>query len=324
MLISLLVLIVSLAVLVWSSDVFVDGASATSRHLGISPMIVGMIVVGFGTSAPELLVSALAAAQGNPSLALGNALGSNISNIGLIIGLTALISPIMVKSGLLKKEMPILLAITVGFAILISDSQITRLDGVALLVVFVLISFWLVRQSLKSGADVLSGEAQNMLAAHALPTKTVARLKLLAGLVLLVISSHFFVESAVELAKTLGVSDLVIGLTVVAIGTSLPELASSLAAIRRNEHDMALGNVIGSNLFNTLVAVGVAGVIQPFSANGGEVLRDLGAVLFLTVILFLFCFDYKKHKGHINRYEGVFFLLCYFAYMGYLLRVTFM
>lgn len=318
MLISLFILVASLGVLIWSSDVFVDGASATSRHLGISPLIVGMIVVGFGTSAPELLVSMLSAYQGSPGLAIGNALGSNIANIGLILGVTALISPIMVQSGLLRKEMPVLVAVSVIVAGLAADLRISRLDGILMLVVFFGIMFWLLRQSMGSKDDVLSQEAEHLIQDDELPALKPSIVRLMIGLVLLIISSKFLVDSAVAVAQGLGVSDLVIGLTVVAVGTSLPELASSLAAVRRKEHDMALGNVIGSNLFNALAAIGAAGTIAPFGVNGPEAFRDFGVMLVLTALLCLFCIGFKGQQGRINRIEGGVLLSAYAGYLGYL------
>lgn len=320
MLISIFVLVASLGVLVWSSDLFVDGASATSRHMGVSPLIVGMVVVGFGTSAPEMLVSILAAIQGNPALALGNALGSNISNIGLILGATALLSPILVQSGLLRQEMPILLAVSLLCAGLMLDGTVSRIDGVLMIGLFLGISVWLIVQSRKSTSDILGQEAEHMVQAEPLPDFRASMLRLIGGLVLLMASSKFLVDAAVDLAQAVGVSDLVIGLTVVAVGTSLPELASSIAAVRRKEHDMALGNVIGSNLFNTMVAVGAAATINPFGVVMSELLRDFGVVLLMTVLLYVFCMGWKGRQGQINRIEGGVLVLMYATYMTYLLR----
>lgn len=322
MLISLFVLVASLGVLVWSSDLFVDGASATSRHFGVSPLIVGMVVVGFGTSAPELLVSVLSAFQGNPSLALGNALGSNISNIGLILGVTALLSPIVVQSGLLRQELPILGVTSLICAGLMLDGTISRVDGVLMLVMFVAISVWLIVQSRKATQDILSQEAEHLVEAEPLPDFRTSLMRLLGGLVLLMASSKFLVDSAVDLAQAVGVSDLVIGLTVVAIGTSLPELASSIAAVRRKEHDMALGNVIGSNMFNTMVAVGAASAINPFGVEFAVVFRDFGVVLVMTLMLFIFCMGFKGRQGEINRIEGAVLLMAYVGYMAYLLETN--
>lgn len=322
MLISLFILVASLGVLIWSSDVFVDGASATSRHLGISPLVVGMVVVGFGTSAPELLVSVLSAYQGSPGLAIGNALGSNISNIGLILGVTALISPIMVQSGLLRQELPILLVISLLVAGLAADVFISRVDGLLMLGAFVFIMFWLLHQSMGSREDVLSQEAEHFVELNELPALRSSVVRLALGLILLIVSSKFLVDSAVTLAQSIGVSDLVIGLTVVAVGTSLPELASSLAAVRRKEHDMALGNVIGSNLFNTLAAIGAAGTIAPFAVSGAEAFRDFGVMLLLTGLLYVFCIGFKGKKGRINRLEGSVLLLGYLGYMSYLLMTS--
>jgi cation:H+ antiporter len=318
MLLSLLVLLISLAVLVWSSDYFVGGASATSRYFGVSPLVVGMIVVGFGTSAPELLVSVLSALEKTPQLALGTALGSNIGNIALILGITALFSPIAVQSGILKQELPILIMATLVAGGLMLDGELTRLDGAILILLFVGVTVWLVWRSKSSKGDVLTSEIQEH-AAEPFPAVGKAVFQLVVGLVLLMVSAKFLVDSAVDLAAAAGVSELVIGLTIVAVGTSLPELASSLAAVRRNEHDMALGNVIGSNLFNLLGAVGLAASIEPFRVEKIVLMRDYGLALALSVLLLLFCLSWKGKKGIVNRLEGTFLVLVYVSYLAYLL-----
>lgn len=318
MLLSLLVLLISLAVLVWSSDYFVGGASATSRYFGVSPLVVGMIVVGFGTSAPELLVSVLSALEKTPNLALGTALGSNIGNIALILGITALFSPIAVQSGILKQELPILIMATLVAGGLMLDGELTRLDGAILILLFVGVTVWLVWRSKSSKGDVLTSEIQEH-AAEPFPAVGKAVFQLVVGLVLLMVSAKFLVDSAVDLAAAAGVSELVIGLTIVAVGTSLPELASSLAAVRRNEHDMALGNVIGSNLFNLLGAVGLAASIEPFQVEKIVLMRDYGLALALSVLLLLFCLSWKGKKGIVNRLEGTFLVLVYVGYLAYLL-----
>ncbi len=305
-----------IALLLWSAGLFVSGAAALSRRLGVPALLVGMIVVGFGTSAPEIVVSILAAVQGNPGLSLGNAYGSNITNIALILGVTALLSPITVASGVLRKEMPILLAVTALAVGLLSDLELSRGDALALLGVFALFIGWSVAQGLRSGEDALGEEIDRELKAHPM-TLGRALLHLTAGLVLLVVSSRMLVYGAVEIAQFCGVSDLVIGLTVVALGTSLPELASSIVAARRGEHDLALGNVIGSNLFNTLAVVGVAGVIHPMQADRILLERDLLVMAVLTLMLFLMSAGIRK-QGRINRIEGAVLLAAYVAYTCYL------
>ncbi len=231
----LLAVLFGLALLVWSADRFVEGSAATARHYGMPPLLIGMVIVGFGTSAPEMVVSALAASQGNPGIALGNAYGSNITNIALILGLTALISPIAVHSQVLRKELPVLTAVTVLAAWQLWDGEISRLDAGVLLALFAGLMGWTIRQGLRGRSDTLGGEIELEMEVRALPLKR-ALLWLLVGLALLIVSSRILVWGAVAIAQGFGVSDLVIGLTVVAIGTSLPELASSLAATRKGEH----------------------------------------------------------------------------------------
>ncbi|WP_319781880.1 calcium/sodium antiporter [Oceanisphaera sp. IT1-181] len=317
MLMSIAAIVVGLAILVWSADRFVDGASATARYAGMPPLLIGMVIVGFGTSAPEIVVSIIAAVQGNPGLALGNAYGSNIANIGLILGITALISPIMVHSQVLRKELPVLLLITLLSLALVWNGMLTRTDAIILLVVFVLFMGWSIKQGMKKPADSLSGDEAEALEENTMSAKT-ALFWLVVGLLLLVASSRLLVWGAVDIAQAFGVSDLIIGLTIVAIGTSLPELASSIVAIRKNQHDLAIGNVIGSNLFNTLAVVGLAGVISPMSVASEVISRDFMVMIGLTLSLFVLGYGFKGRPGRINRYEGALLLAIYLAYTGWL------
>jgi cation:H+ antiporter len=310
-----------LALLVWSADRFVDGSAATARHFGMPPLLIGMVIVGFGTSAPEMVVSALAASQGNPGLALGNAYGSNITNIALILGLTAVISPIAVHSQILRKELPILTAVTVLAAWLIWDNQITRADAWLMLAVFGLLMGWTIWQGMKKKSDTLGAEIELEMQTQSMPLKR-ALFWLIAGLVLLIISSRILVWGAVSIAQGFGVSDLIIGLTIVAVGTSLPELASSLIAARKGEHDIALGNVLGSNLFNTLAVVGIAGAIHPMAVSPEVFSRDVMVMAALTLSLFIFGYGFKG-PGRINRIEGSILLSCYVGYTAYLISTVF-
>ncbi|MBS4051487.1 MAG: calcium/sodium antiporter [Methylomonas sp.] len=317
----LLMIVLGLIILVWSADLFVEGAAAIARHLGMSPLLIGMVVVGFGTSAPELSVSALSAWQGNPGIALGNGYGSNITNIALILGVTALISPIAVHSQILKKELPILLLVTLFAFIQLHDGEFSRLDGAAELIVFVGVMIWMIVQGMKQHrADSFEQEVEAELEAHAM-SEFQAWIWLLAGLVLLVISSRMLVWGAVSIATDLGVSDLVIGLTVVAVGTSLPELASSVMAARKGEHDLAVGNIIGSNLFNTLAVVGVAGVIHPMNIPADIINRDWPLMTLLTLALFAMGYD-RNGNGNINRWEGAILLTAYTGYTLYLINTV--
>lgn len=321
MLLPLLAIVFGLMLLVWSADRFVDGASSTARHFGMPPLLIGMVVVGFGTSAPEMVVSALAASQGNPGIALGNAYGSNITNIALILGVTALISPIAVHSQVLRKELPILMAVTVLAAWQIWDGTLTRLDAIVLVAVFAGLMGWTIRQSLRQPADALATEVAQELSAEPMPLKR-ALMWLGVGLVLLIISSRILVWGAVSIAQSLGVSDLIIGLTIVAVGTSLPEFASSIIAARKGEHDIAIGNIIGSNLFNTLAVVGIAGLIGPLSVGPEVFSRDIMVMAGLTVLLFVFGYGFRG-PGRINRFEGGALLAAYLAYTGYLISTVF-
>ena len=315
----LLMIVLGLIILVWSADLFVEGAAAIARYLGMSPLLIGMVVVGFGTSAPELSVSALSALQGNPGIALGNAYGSNITNIALILGVTALISPIAVHSQVIKKELPILFLVTLMAFGQIYDGALSRIDAALELLVLVGIMTWMTYQGVKNASvDELEKEMQEELDAHAMSAFQ-AWIWLLAGLVLLVISSRMLVWGAVSIATDLGVSDLIIGLTIVAIGTSLPELASSVAAARKGEHDLAVGNIIGSNLFNTLAVVGLAGAIQPMSIPTDILYRDWPLMAILTVALFAMGYA-RNGNGNINRLEGSILLAAYIGYSLYLIN----
>ena len=310
-----------LALLVWSADRFVTGAAATARHFGMPALLIGMVVVGFGTSAPEMVVSALAASQGNPGLALGNAYGSNITNIALILGLTALLSPIVVHSQVLRRELPILAMVTALAAWQLWDGAISRLDALTLLAVFAALMGWSIYQGLANRGDALGLEMEDEMAEQPLPLRR-AVMWLVIGLVLLIVSSRILVWGAVEVARGFGVDDLVIGLTIVAIGTSLPELASSLIATRKGEHDIALGNILGSNLFNTLAVVGIAGTIHPMTVGPEVLYRDAAVMAALTLSLFIIGYGLRG-PGRINRFEGAALLAVFFGYTAYLVATVF-
>ncbi|MCL7938928.1 calcium/sodium antiporter [Halomonas sp. ATCH28] len=321
MLLPAVAVLAGLVLLVWSAERFVDGAAATSARLGLSPLLIGMLVIGFGTSAPELVVSALAAGQGNPGLALGNAYGSNIANIGLILGLVALISPLAVHSGVVRRELPVLGGVTLLSALLLWGGVISRLEAILLLVLlaaFIGVSIYL---GLRDGSDPLSGDTEESLAVHPMSLKTGLAWTGI-GLVLLVVSSRILVWGAVAIAEGFGVSDLVIGLTVVAVGTSLPELASSISALRRREHDLVLGNVVGSNLFNTLGVVGLAGVIAPIEAGREVLLRDWSLMMAMTVIMAVFAMGWRGREGRINRAEGAALLAMFLGYTAYMVSMV--
>ena len=321
MLLSFAAIAVGLALLVWSAGKFVEGSAATAGYFGMPPLLIGMVVVGFGTSAPEMVVSALAATQGNPGLALGNAYGSNITNIALILGITALISPIAVHSQVMRKELPILTAVTALAAWQVWDGKLTFVDALVLLGVFFLLLAWSIRQGMTQKNDALGTEVAEEMSHRSMPLRN-AVLWLIAGLLLLIVSSRILVWGAVELALGFGVSDLVIGLTIVAVGTSLPELASSVIAARKGEHDIALGNILGSNLFNTLAVVGIAGTISPMAVAPEVFYRDIAVMSALTLSLFILGYGFRG-PGRINRLEGGLLLACFVGYTVYLISTTF-
>ncbi|MDD2761858.1 MAG: calcium/sodium antiporter [Methylomonas sp.] len=317
----LLMIVIGLIILVWSADLFVEGAAAIARHLGMSPLLIGMVVVGFGTSAPELSVSALSALQGSPGIALGNAYGSNITNIALILGVTALISPIAVHSQVIRKELPILFVVTLFAFGQLFDGELSVMDAALELSVFAAIMTWMVIQGMKKNdADEFEKEIEKELEEHAM-SQFQAWIWLIGGILLLVVSSRMLVWGAVSIAKDLGVSDLIIGLTIVAIGTSLPELASSIAAARKGEHDLAVGNIIGSNLFNTLAVVGLAGVISPMTIPHEIITRDWPLMAILTLALFGMGYD-RNGSGTINRLEGSVLLASFIGYTLYLINTV--
>ncbi|NHA13978.1 calcium/sodium antiporter [Thioalkalivibrio sp. XN279] len=310
--------VLCLVLLVWSADRFVEGAASIAHHYGTPPLLIGMVIVGFGTSAPEIMVSILAASQGNPGIALGNAYGSNITNIALVLGATALISPIAVQSQVLHKELPILMGVTALAAWQLWDGEITRLEAVGLLALFVVLMSWAIWEGLKTKADTLGQDIEQELEARAMPVGR-AVFWLVVGLALLVVSSRILVWGAVEIAHGFGVSDLIIGLTVIAVGTSLPELAASIIAARKGEHDIALGNIIGSNLFNTLAVVGIAGTIHPLAVGPEVFTRDMMVMASLTLALFLIGYGFRG-RGGINRVAGALLLASYLGYTAYLVR----
>lgn len=315
---ALLAILAGFVLLIWSADRFIEGAAATAKHFGMPSLLIGMVIVGFGTSAPEMVVSAMASLDNNPDLALGNALGSNIVNTGLILGITALIAPIVVHSKIIQRELPLLFVIGLVFGALLWGGALTRIEAIFLLLGFFALVGWTVFTSLRNRGDTLEADTEQELAAHPMPIGR-AIFWLIAGLLFLLLSSRLLVWGAVTTAQTLGVSDLVIGLTIVALGTSLPELAASVMAARKGEHDIAIGNVVGSNMFNILAVVGIAGTITPMTALSPDILfRDWSVMMLMTVGLFIMCYGFRG-QGRINRLEGAVLLLAFAAYNAWLL-----
>jgi cation:H+ antiporter len=309
-------IILGFALLIWGADRFVFGAAALARNLGVSPLLIGLTIVGFGTSAPELLVSAMASLQGNPGLATGNAIGSNIANIGLIIGTSALVSPLIVKSDALRREFPLLLAASGGVYVLLLDGDLGRTDGVLMLAALVAILVAIVRiGKQRAASDALEREFEGEIPSD-LSTRVAAAWFGL-GLIVLLVASRMLVWGAVDIATLFGVSDLVIGLTIVAIGTSLPELAASVMSTLKGEDDIAVGNVVGSNIYNLLGVLCLPGLLAPGAVDGQVLSRDLPVMLVLTVALLAMSWG-NKRDGCINRLEGAILLACFAAYQAWL------
>ncbi len=302
------------------ADRFVLGAAALARNTGVSPLLIGLTIVGFGTSAPEILVSAVAAAQDNPALGIGNAIGSNIANVTLVLGAAMCIRPLRIKPGVLSRELPLLLVATLLATVLMLDSRLTRVDGTVLLIAMVTVGAWMVREGLRaSWEDQLRDEWEH----HELKAlETPAALTwLLVGLVVLLVASRVLVYGAVEIATYLGVTDLVIGLTIVAVGTSLPELAAGIAAARRRETELVLGNVIGSNVFNSLAVVAMPALIRPSHLAPEIVSRDLPVMIAVTGGLFAFALVRQAHP-YLGRSAGLVALAVFCAYQWFLVVMS--
>jgi cation:H+ antiporter len=316
MLLSALAILVGLGLLVWSADLFVEGASATAKNLGVSSLIIGITIIGFGTSAPEILISIFSVFDNTPDLAIGNALGSNIANIGLILGITALIMPLGIASKILKREFPILIIASIILSWTVWDMRLDLIDGIVLLSSLFIALIYLMRYSQSSKDDVLSSEMEQEIP-HDIPTRR-ALLLTLTGLLILVGSSKLLVWGAVNIAIELGVSELVIGLTIVALGTSLPELAASIAGVKKNESDLVIGNVVGSNLFNSLAVIGIPAIMTDFDISPVAIHRDLSVTLGFTALLFLLAYLPKSSCCKLTRFKGGILLLGFVLYQSLL------
>lgn len=316
MLIFSLVVITGFGLLIWGAERFVTGASATAQHFGVPPLIIGLTVVGFGTSAPEMLVSAIAAWNGNPGISVGNALGSNIANIGLVLGITALIAPVTVNSDTLRREFPVLLICLLIALMLLVDGYLSRMDGVILVISMFAMIYWVTRLGLSSRvSDPMQQEyAEEMPKCMSIQK---AAVWLLLGIVLLLIGSRGVVWGAIGIAQAFGISDLIIGLTIIAIGTSLPELAASIMCILKKEPDIAIGNIVGSNMFNLLGVMALPGLIIPFQIPPEALTRDFAVMSVLTIALFAMSYGFGG-PGRISRLEGAALLTSFFAYLGYI------
>jgi len=284
MLVNILLLCAGLAVLVFSADKFVYGASAFARNLGLPPMLIGLTIVAMGSSAPEMFVAATASMDGMNDTAIGNVLGSNIANITLILGLTALLGAISVSSKTLKREIPLMLAATVLAGYLIHDGMLARYEGVILLMAFLSVMGWFIYQAMNNKEADIMGEEMDAEIPKDVPT-TRAIMWIVIGMVLLPLSAGWMVDGAVGIAKIYGLSDLVIGLTIIAVGTSLPELAACIAGVLKKEDDLAIGNIVGSNLFNILAVLAIPGLISPGAVDASAIDRDFYMVLATSIAL---------------------------------------
>ncbi len=307
--------------LAWGANRFVDGASALSFNLGMSPLLIGVLVMGFGTSFPELLVSLFASVMGNSGLSLGNAYGSNIINIGFVLGLAAIVSPVIVQNHVVRRELPLLILATALTAYFVMDFQLSRGEGAILLALFVVLLVILVRASSDDPDKRQDSELQERIEKRAIPLrKSIGYL--VVGLAAIAVCSAALVWSARGIVSNLGVSEVVVGVILLAIGTSLPELVVIVVAAKRGEHELALGNVIGSNLFNTLAVVGTAGLIAPAVLDAELVSRDLPVMFVFTGVIVVMAYGWGRRTGVINKVEGGVLLAGAAAYLAYLIYST--
>ena len=322
MLTAVILIILGFSLLIWSADLLVDNATELAKHLGISTFLVGIVVIGFGTSAPEMFVSAVAALQNKGNLALGNALGSNITNIGLVLGSAALIRALPVTATTARKDIPIVILAGAFAIFIVSDGFLSNLDGIILLGLLIIYLVWASFYSEGVGGEPalenLAKDPHDLDLSHLTHPKAKSIQAAVAwtvgSILLLMIASKMLVTGAITIATTMGVPDLVIGLTIVAIGTSLPELAAAVAAARKGAHDMIIGNIIGSNIFNTLGVLGLTGVIRSTEIDTSALWRDFPIMFIFTIMMFIFALS----KGSFSRQEGATLLLCYIGYIYYL------
>lgn len=308
-------LIAGLLLLIWGADRFVHGAAATARNLGVAPLLIGLTIVAFATSAPEILVAIVAASRGQTDLAVGNAIGSNIANIGLVLGAVAIIRPIEMTSATLRREMPALLAVSLLTVALFLDSYLSRIDGFVLLSGLLIVMVWLVRLGIRSSeSDPMTADYDAEIPRDMSMSAAIAWL--VVGLAVLLFGAEFMVDGAIAIAIALGVTELVIGILVVAVATSLPELAVSLVSAMKGEYGLALGNIVGSNTFNSLAVIGIAAIIEPAQLPPSVLSLHIFVLVAFTLVLFAMTYDYDG-KGQISRLEGMALLAAFLAYDGY-------
>lgn len=304
-----------LVLLIWGADRFVYGAASSARNMGVAPLLIGLTVVAFATSAPEILVSVVASMQGQPGLAFGNAIGSNIVNIGLVLGLTAIVRPIPLESATLRREMPALLAVSLLTVSLFLDTRLSRPDGIVMLTGLAIVMIWFVRLGIRSAAnDPIKMDYEAEIPDDV--SNFMAVFWLVVGLGTLLLGAEWLVDGATSVAKSIGVSDVVIGITIVAFGTSVPELAVSLVSALRGEYGLAIGNIVGSNIFNLLAVIGLAAAIQPATVAPSVLSLHIFVMVAFTLVLFAMTYDYDG-KALLSRLEGIALLAAYIAYLYY-------
>ncbi|HBV77221.1 MULTISPECIES: calcium/sodium antiporter [Vibrio] len=315
MLLAVVLLVIGLALLVWSADKLVYGSAAVAKNMGISPLVIGMTILAMGSSAPEMMVSATAALEGKTDTAIGNVLGSNIANIALILGITAMVKPLSISSSILRRELPLMIIVTVIAGALLWDNYLGFNEGLLLIALFVAFIFVMLRISKqeKNNQDVLIEQQESEIPDGVSNKKAI--FWVIVGLILLPVAADLLVDNAVIIAKYFGMSDLVIGLTIIAIGTSLPELAASLAGVLKGEDDMAVGNIIGSNIFNILAVMGIPALLHPSLLSEDAMNRDFWVMLGISLLLVIMALGKSRI---INRIEGGALFLCFLSYIGYL------
>lgn len=306
--------------LVWGADRFIFGAAALARNLGVAPLVVGLTIVAFGTSAPEMLVSAMAAWSGNPELSVGNALGSNIANVGLVLGASALVRPLAVHSKIVRRELPLLLVVSAFALVLTLDRSLGRIDGILLLLGMGSLVVLTVREGLagaKAGDDPLVKEFEAEVPSSVRTGR--ATLWFVVGLLTLLAGSRLLVTGAVSIARIFEIDELIIGLTIVAVGTSLPELAASVVAAFKGEDDIAIGNVVGSNVWNLLAVLAIPGVLAPGAIDDAVLFRDFPVMIALTAMLLAMSRTFGENP-RLDRVHGGFLLL---SFVGYVVLLSF-
>ena len=313
MLVSSVVIALGFIGLIWGADKFVFGASALARNAGVSPLLIGLTIVAFGTSAPEIFSSAVSALEDKPELAIGNAFGSNLFNIGVALGVAAILRPLTPPKSLIKKELPALILVTLVTGVLLFDLFIGPFDALVLIALSLFLGYKLLRK--KKACDAIETDelSEETSASDEEPdTRTwQAVAYMLLGLILLIVSAEALVASASAIAETLGVSEAVIGLTIVALGTSLPELAASITCVLKGHYDLAIGNIVGSNILNLLAVLPFPGLLSPGLIQAPLLFRDFAAVTLLTLLLAAFCYYAVTRGKQLGRVSGVIFLSIY-------------